>query len=279
MVYFKKRKREENFMYDFNSAMGASAEDTFALSFLIVYLIMMLFYSAFGILSYVLNSLGTYTIASRRGIKNAWLAWIPLGSSWILGSISDHYQAAKGKIKRKRVVLLTLEIILYVVLFMVMGSLFGMVFQMISYGDATITDQQAMEMMGSMGSVFVGYFAMFGIAIALMVVYYFCLYDLYNSCRPENSVLYLVLSILISFITPFLIFSCRKKDLGMPAPQPQYQPQYQPPVYGQQPPWQSVQHQHYQPEAYQPQQYEPYQPQQPVQPQLPAEPWEQQDQQ
>ena len=130
-------------MYDLNSSLGASAEDTVALSFLIVYLIMMLFYSAFGILSYVLSSLGTYTIANRRGIKNAWLAWIPVGSSWILGSISDHYQAAKGKNKRKRVALLTLEIILYVVLFMVMGSLFGMVFQMISYGD-TMTDQQAM---------------------------------------------------------------------------------------------------------------------------------------
>ena len=262
-------------MYDFNSALGASAEDTVGLSFLIVYLVMMLFYSAFGILSYVLTSLGSYTIASRRGIKNAWLAWIPLGSSWILGSISDHYQAAKGKTKRKRVVLLTLEIILYVVLFMVMGSFFSMIFQMISFGDATITDQQAMEMMGSMGSVFVGYFAMLGIAIAQLVVYYFCLYDLYNSCRPENSVLYLVLSILIGVVTPFLIFSCRKKDLGMPAPQPQYQP----PVYGQQPPWQSVQHQPYQPEPYQPQQYEPYQPQQPAQPQLPAEPWEQQDRQ
>jgi hypothetical protein len=93
-------------------------------------------------------------------------------------------------------------------------------------------------------------------------------------------VLYIVLTILVSITTPFLIFSCRNKDQGMPAPQPQYQPPVygqQPPVYGQQPTWQSVQNQPVQP-TYQPQ---PYQPQQPgYQPPMPpAEPWEQRPEQ
>ena len=42
--------------------------------FVIVYFLILLVAFAFGIASYVLQSLGVYTIAQRRGLKHAWAA-------------------------------------------------------------------------------------------------------------------------------------------------------------------------------------------------------------
>ena len=44
------------------------------------------------IAAYVLTSLALYAIAERRGLKNAWMAWLPVLNLWILGSISDQYR-------------------------------------------------------------------------------------------------------------------------------------------------------------------------------------------
>lgn len=241
---------------------------------MIFYLIMMIVSSVYSILSYVLSCLGTYSVANRRGINHAWLAWLPVGTSWIMGSISDQYQqVAKNKNKKKRVALLVMELVMYATVFIFMGSVVAMLVSIGINGDM-MSDQLAMEMMGVMGGMILGELVLFGVAIAYTVTYYFALYDFYASCRPDNAVLYLVLSILLSFVTPFLIFSCRNKDQGMVPPP---QPQYYPPMYGQQPTWQSVQNQPVQP-TYQPQ---PYQPQQPgYQPPMPpAEPWEQRPEQ
>ena len=45
-----------------------------------------------------------------------------------------------------------------------------------------------------------------------------CYYDLYCSCDPNNSVLFLILSIVFSGIMPFFVFACRNKDNGIPRP-------------------------------------------------------------
>ena len=47
---------------------------------LAVYALVMFAYSMLGLISYVLHSLGLYTIAKRRGIHNSWLAWLPFGN-------------------------------------------------------------------------------------------------------------------------------------------------------------------------------------------------------
>ena len=68
--------------------------------------------SLWGIAMYVLTSLGLYTIAKRRAIRNAWLAWIPVVNCWIIGCISDQYRyVVKGQMKSRRKSLLTLSVI------------------------------------------------------------------------------------------------------------------------------------------------------------------------
>ena len=63
-----------------------------------------------------------------------------------------------------------------------------------------------------------------GISIALAVIRYMALYDIYTSCQPQNNVLFLVLSIIFRITEPFFLFLCRDKDEGMP-------PRKQEPVY------------------------------------------------
>lgn len=42
----------------------------------------------FGLVSYILHSIGLYTIAGRLGISNAWLAFIPFARSWLHGELA-----------------------------------------------------------------------------------------------------------------------------------------------------------------------------------------------
>ena len=210
--------------------------------FAVFYIIYMLAVSAFGIAAYVLRSIGLYSIAKRRGINHPWMAWVPVVDMWLLGCISDQFQyVVKGKNKNKRKWLLGLNIAMWVV-YIVFFVFFGiMMFDVVSGAMGGMSEDQLLAglmgpMMGMLGSMI----PYMGLAIAVMVVRYIAMYDLYTSCNPQNNVLFLVLSIFFSVTEPFFIFFNRKKDGGMPPrrTQPQYippQPSYEPP----QEPWEN----------------------------------------
>ena len=62
---------------------------------------------------YVVTSLSLHAMAKGRFIEKAWLAWIPVGNLWILGSIADHYQlCARGRVKSRRKVLMGIYIVM-----------------------------------------------------------------------------------------------------------------------------------------------------------------------
>ncbi len=184
--------------------------------------------SAVSIAMYVLQSLGLYTIAKRRGIHKPWLAWIPVGNVWTIGCISDQYQyVSKGKSTNRRKVLLALSIVAVVGAIAILGNAFSMLGWVLSNMDALeyMSDAQILnEMLGRILSV-AGIGLIIGIIAIVMAVFeYIALYDLYRSSSPENATLYLLLSIFVSVTMPFFVFSCRNKDGGMPprqdAPQP-----------------------------------------------------------
>ena len=181
-------------------------------AFVLVYGLVMLFAFAYSILTYVLHSLGLYTIARRRRISKPWLAWIPIGNLWLLGCISDQYQhMAKKKVTGRRKILPGLSIAAIAIYFLwIFCAILGMVFA----GSA------GTAIAGSVLLMLLGSLVLFGIAIALTVFQYMSYYALYHSCDPNNSVLFLVLSIVFSGIMPFFVFACRNKDNGMPRPKP-----------------------------------------------------------
>ena len=202
----------------------------------IFYLIYFLVMMAIGVGSYVFQSLGFYTVAKRRGIKKPWLSWLPVGNMWILGCISDQYQyVVKGKVKNKRKALLVLSILmslLTVVLFVLYAAFIWI----------AIEDSHSLDAAGA--AVFLALIpvslAVSGISIAIVVIQYIALYDLFTSCDPKNDILYLLLSIFVSITMPILVFMCRNKDLGMP-PRKQDPAAFIPPEPVDVPPWRPVQ--------------------------------------
>lgn len=184
------------------------------------------FSSLLSIAVYVLTSLALYTLAGRRGIKHAWLSWVPIANFWIIGSLSDQYRyVVKGEIKNKRKILLVLHIISWLIS-VTMIVVFGvLIFRAMGPAMSGLHEDVILEMI--IGPVFVMLglvVPMIGVGIASKIIRYMAMYDIYTSCTPQNNVVFLVLSILFPVTEPFFLFFTRNQDDGMP-------PRKQEPVY------------------------------------------------
>ena len=187
---------------------------------------------------YVFSALALYTVASRRGVSKPWLAWIPVVNVWLTGSISDQYRyVVKGQIKNKRKSLLILNLInlalaIMLIVFAVMLIIAAVRTEMYNYsGNAAWMEvMRAAIGLGCVGAV------MMGTGIAMAVIRYMALYDIYMSMDPGNCVVYLVLSIIFNFTEPFFLFFNRNSDKGMPPRREN--PSYVPPAE----PWEQSTH-------------------------------------
>jgi hypothetical protein len=180
---------------------------------------------AFAVVCYVLEGKSLSAIARRRGIEKPWLAWVPVGSSWLLGSISDQYRyVTYGQVRSRRKLLTWLTATLYgamTVLFVLLGV--WMVLSMIAAINAT-EEAFLITLLGGMIGLYLFLFLFVGIAAVTSVFQFMAYYDLFRSCDPKKSLVFLLVSIFVSYPLPFFVYSCRNKDLGMPprtdAPQP-----------------------------------------------------------
>ena len=164
----------------------------------------------FSLIFWVISSLSLHAIAKRRGIRNAWLAWVPIGNEWILGSIADQYQhLIQAKITARRNLLLWLNVG-YVAL-IVANSLVQVMTELAAH-----TDEQLL--IWGLASTAIS-LARLAVSITTLVFYHMSNYDLYRSCNPKNAVTFLVLGIIFPVAQPFFYLSCRKKDLGMVVPE------------------------------------------------------------
>ena len=69
---------------------------------------------------------------------------------------------------------------------------------------------------GGIAVIYLLLFAYIGIAAVISVFQYMAYYDLFRSCDPGKSLVYLLVSIFTTYPLPFFVYSCRDKDLGMP---------------------------------------------------------------
>ena len=171
-----------------------------------------------SIAGYVLTALALYTIARRRGLKNPWLAWIPVADCWLLGSLSDQYRyVVKGEHRSKRKILLFFRVLITIMWNSLMGLLANLFFH--AFGSmfwGSMNDDQIFQILHQAMNLLVLCLPLMGISIAYAVFRYMALYDIYKSLDPENCVLFLVLSILFGITEPFFLFFSRVKDGGMP---------------------------------------------------------------
>ena len=183
-----------------------------------------------AIASYVFCALALYTIAQRREIKKAWLAWVPVLNVWILGSISDQYRyVVKGEIRSKRKVLLTLNIINFILGW---AAVIKVIVTIVMFAFGRIDLNNEMEVIRQALGSLVWFIPVAILGIVSLIFRIMALYDVYTSCDPANNVLYLVLSLIpaINQVTqPMFLFLCRDKDEGMP-PRRQSPEAYQEPA-------------------------------------------------
>lgn len=124
------------------------------------------FTSIVSIVAYVLFSLGLMKLAENKGIANAWLAWIPIANLYLLGLVVEEVTIGTFKIDR-------MEIWLPVVCGV------GAILMLIPV---------------------VRWVAM----VALLVFMGFVSYRLFSMYRPEQAVLFTVLSVLLGLYWVFV---------------------------------------------------------------------------
>lgn len=211
-------------MYGFTGMGDMGQLENVVVAILGVYLVILLIASVYSLVVYILNSLGMYSIAKRRGIHHPWLAWIPVANVWVLGSISDQYQyVAKNKVTNRRKVLLGLNIPVYILAWVVVALCVKVVMDAVVV--AGYSSDITTQLLGSIALLYILDFVMLIVAIIQTVFAYIAYYDLFVSSRPGNAVAFLVLSIIFSFLLPYFVFACRKRDDGMPVKQVPVQPE------------------------------------------------------
>ena len=208
-----KTEKEAKIMspYYYNELPTTGTDAYFERTFAILLLGILGVVLLFGLISWILSSVGLHKVAKRRGIRHAWLAWLPIGCDWVLGSISDQYQhLVQGKVTSRRKILPILSVAIIV------AAIVYVVFTVMA--ELMLIDGEAVG--GALLAVGIPYLLFLGVYITAMVFLHICNYDFYRSCKPESAVVFLVLGIILPVCQPFFYFSCRKKDLGMVVPTP-----------------------------------------------------------
>ena len=131
-----------------------------------------------AVLTYVLQSLALYRLAKNRGIANYGLAWVPIGSSWLLGKLADDVNICRRNKKThfaRNLLILNLAyfgafILIYIVA-IIIGISIGL--QEISYGYSVTMAPAAIVVLLLL------YLLLVGGAIAMMVLTYMALYRVF----------------------------------------------------------------------------------------------------
>lgn len=189
-----------------NHALLISWLDKSALSFL--------FSGVLSVAIFLLEAYCLFAIAKRRGLPKPWLAWIPVLQLWVLGGISDHYQADRGKKRIKRWSLPAFSLLSSLAGSFLSGMVKDLALEFIQTGAFQMPPVAWLLSAGGLALITAA------LALVLKVLQLLALYDLYRSCQPKNASLYLLVSFLFGICTPIFLFLCHKKDLGLSAAEP-----------------------------------------------------------
>lgn len=159
-----------------------------------------------GLVFYLFQALGLYTISKRRGYKNAWLSFIPVVNAYVLGGIADNINFCTGKRTRYRVFLLIASIayalVQSIMLIVLIQKLPEYIFMIETGSDRMVLHYMMQMMVFSMaGSLF---------SLIFVVLQAICLYKVYQDYAGNSAVIFLVLSILFG-ISPFFLFGLRNR--------------------------------------------------------------------
>ncbi|WRS27170.1 hypothetical protein U6B65_12670 [Oscillospiraceae bacterium MB08-C2-2] len=159
---------------------------------------------------YILRSIGLWNIGTNRRLPNPWLAWIPVVWAYSLGNVADDINQRTGKKTVYRYLLLG-------------GSILAGVFGAAANGPAFMRFREFMEELQygyADPRSLAGLYTMGGllslVGLAVKVIEYIALYAIYKEYKPQNAVLWTVLSVFFGFLPSIFLFTLR--NAPTPAP-------------------------------------------------------------
>lgn len=143
-----------------------------------------LIFVVIGIVFYILKSIALTTMASKRGIENAWLGWIPIADLYIAGLLVGEMDILNYHLDN-----------------------LGLWFPVIIVGGSVLCGIPVL------GAIF---------ALALLVFAIMFIHKLFSLYAPQSAVLYTILSVLLGLL-PIFLFIVRNNEVVVASSQnPQY---------------------------------------------------------
>jgi len=157
-----------------------------------------------SIANYIIYSLALYKIACKRRVSNAWLAWLPIGTEWILGSVTDSFDEEKGKAHSWRKVMLTTSVLTILIM---IGSAVAMIIAVVvSVYKGIGTDELILftPFMLSYAGIIVGSIVSLVLTAALII----CYYRIFDEIYPGKTVKYLIFTLVVPLAAAICMLKC-----------------------------------------------------------------------
>ena len=160
-----------------------------------------------AITSYVMQALALYGIAKKRDLKNAWLSWVPVANYWIIGSITDDFDAQNGQKRKWRITLLTFALILLASGIAVYSIMIAM---MIGAGISNYMGGPEVALFaGFTVVIYLFTFVIAYVALAFQAITYICMFKTFEFITPKKAVKYLILSVMVPLAYPICLLKCK----------------------------------------------------------------------
>lgn len=118
-----------------------STVDSIMTGIVAIYLIALLVFALFYVISYVFKGIGMYTIAKRQGRDNPWLAFIPFARTYLHGELAGNISLKNKGIRNPGIWLLVMpfifgavNMVFYIVSWVAGIGIFSRMFSSIGYG-------------------------------------------------------------------------------------------------------------------------------------------------
>jgi len=162
---------------------------------------------AISIVAYLFSSFGQMGMAKKLGLAKPWLAFIPIANYYQLGKIAERAPTEHPRKYGKILLILYLVVIALSFLIGVLAFMLG--FEMGANGDAITTETLTPALAGKVILILLDYFAIMVIAIVASVYQYIAIYKMFKIFSPDNAILFLLLTIFISYSYPIIVFILR----------------------------------------------------------------------
>ena len=160
-----------------------------------------------AITTIIFQGIGIMKMHEKLGLKNGWMAFVPVLNQYALGRVAEQYIKPDGRKSARFSVILLVGGLINVACSTISGFLSG--FSSAAGGVLAVPAETLMII-----SVIVMIFSLFQMAVSIVycVLTYVALWRVYAIFNNQSSTLFLILSIFIGIIQPFLIFAIRNNE-------------------------------------------------------------------